>query len=75
MNPLREGLVPVADQARQRGVAVPVGRTAGDLRHNAYVLDDEVPDHAVLRFDPFSPTGFAWCWGFSSEAALWSLAV
>lgn len=75
MNSLREGLVPVADQAQQRGVAVPVGRTAGDLRYSAYVLDDELPDYAVLRLDPSSPTGFSWAWKFSSEAALWSLAV
>lgn len=57
---------PVAEQAAARGVPVPVGRTAGDLRAEGWDVHPVMPDDAVLVVtapgEPVwgTPTGYAW---------------
>lgn len=62
----------IAEQAAERGVEVPVGLTAGEIRVLGFSVDPDVPAHAVLKVDDNDPTwirpvgqaitGYAFVW-------------
>lgn len=62
----------IAEQAKIRGVEVPVGLTAGEIRVLGFTVCTDVPAHAVLKVDNNDPTwirpegqaitGYAFVW-------------
>jgi hypothetical protein len=62
----------ISEQARVRGVEVPVGLTVAEIRDLGFTVDAAVPSHAVLQVDNDDPswtrpegqvlTGYVFVW-------------
>lgn len=58
IQPPAKGIPPISEQAKQRGVPVPVGATVRQLIGENYIVDPTWPLDAVLRASTESPTGY-----------------
>lgn len=73
--PLTPGFVPISEQAALFGRDIPVEQTASAIRAAGFKIDPSIPDHAILKEEPNSPTGYAFSFCGFEQVAVWSLVI
>jgi hypothetical protein len=71
--PLKPGRTSLVEQAKNRNVLVPTGKTVKELRAAGWDTDPDWPDYAVVMVAADSPTSIAVVW--QPQQAAYSLAT